>query len=370
MKLLCICPIGIGNYLLCYPAWTLLRRHLPDVELHLLALRKPILDLAGSDPLWDHIHSIDPTKQRGMADSLPFIAQLKKERYDGSLSYFPSNTWQYNLLPFCAGVKKRFAFSYRFKRMTSGSLLNSSLLAVDPRLHDVEQNIRLSTHFLKIPVPKETVSFPTLFTEKELDNARKELPEGAARYIAVHPGSSAEHGMDAKRWPAARFAELADRAASILDAHTLILGGPDELFLKQEVDAAMHTPCTVITPRPLSLTAALLIQCSLCICNDSGIMHLAACGGTATAALFGPTDEQRNGPYGANHCIIRKKDAPPPLWTAENVGNRKVPHGTDPRQWLLDLSTDEAWQQLEPFLHRHIITGHNTSRTTSPKSRT
>jgi len=90
-------------------------------------------------------------------------------------------------------------------------------------------------------------------------------------------------------------------------------------------------------------------------------MHLAACTGTPTAALFGPTDERRNGPYGANHCIIRKRNGPPPLWTAANVGSRSVPAGTDPRQSLLDLSTDEAWQQLEPFLPGTIACDNRTN---------
>ncbi|MBN1758787.1 MAG: glycosyltransferase family 9 protein, partial [Chitinispirillaceae bacterium] len=214
MKILCICPIGIGNYLLCYPAWALLQKRLPDAELHLLALRKPILDLAANDPLWNTIHCIDPTKQKGTKHSLPFITTLRRERYDLSLSYFPSNTWQYNLLPFLAGAKKRFAFRYRLKRVATGSFLNTSLLPVDTGLHDVEQNLRLSSHVLGISLPENEVRFPRLFTGDELHQVKAELPPGRNRYLAVHPGSSAEHGMDAKRWPTGRFAELADRAAA------------------------------------------------------------------------------------------------------------------------------------------------------------
>jgi ADP-heptose:LPS heptosyltransferase len=351
MKLLCICPIGIGNYLLCYPAWSKLRKYRPEAELHLLALRKPILDLANGDPLWNRIHCIDPTRRQGLRKTVSFIMQLRAEHFDVSLSYFPSNTWQYNLLPFLAGIKKRIAFRYHLKAAATLSPLNTSHLPVEPALHDVLQNLMLTTHFLGHPPTNEPVVFPVLFTDDQLRRTREELRQGSGRYIAVHPGSSAEHGMDAKRWPAERFGALADRTAALLGAQTLIVGGPDELALKKETAAAMKQPCRVIEPGSLAHTAALLKQCTLCLCNDSGIMHLAACSGIPTAAFFGPTDERRNGPYGADHCIIRKKGTQP-LWTAANVGKRVVPAGSDPRQSLLDLSVDEAWEQLVPFLQR------------------
>ena len=352
MKILCICPIGIGNYLLCYPAWKLLARYLPDARLHLLALRKPIVDLAARDPLWQRIHCIDPTKDKGPGAVVSFILRLRHERYDAGISYFPSNTWQYNLLPFLAGIRVRTAFHYLLKGTGSLSLLATSRLPVDPRLHDVRQNIMLTGHFLKKDLSEEPAEFPQLFTDDDVSRMAEFLPGGGRRYIAVHPGSSAEHGMDAKRWPAERFGVLAERAAKRLGAHVLIFGGPEETTLKRKTASCLSQPYRIIDSMPLPLTAAILRRCVFCLCNDSGIMHLAACGGVPTAALFGPTDERRNGPYGDHHCIIRKRDGTGPLWTAANVGSRSVPAGTDPRRSLLGLTVDEAWAQLEPFLHR------------------
>lgn len=158
--------------------------------------------------------------------------------------------------------------------------------------------------------------------------------------------------MDAKRWPPERFGELADRICTRLDSEALIFGGPDETELKHAVAAVMKRPCRIIEPHHLTITAALLRECILCLCNDSGIMHLAACGGVPVAALFGPTDERRNGPYGTSHCIIRKRMEGFPLWTAANVGSRAMPRGVDPRRSLLALSVDEAWELMNDFLAR------------------
>lgn len=350
-KLLCICPIGIGNYLLCYPAFDHLRKCFPDSSLHLLALRKPITDLADGDSLWDTIHLIEPTGKPDYGTILKFIRKLRSERFCASICFFPSNTWQYQLLPFLAGIPRRFVFSYRFKKIASLSFLASSHINVNPRLHDVEQNIAIAAHVTGKPFPSVSrVVFPKLFSEEDTDKAKTILLK-ETRYIAIHPGSSAEHGMDAKRWAPERFAKLADLVCEKLNAAAIILGGPDEQPLKAAVKNAMHYDAEIIEPLPLRLTAALMSRCPLCICNDSGLMHLAACSNVPVIALFGPTDDKRNGPYGNNHCIIRKPGSTP-LWRAENVGNRKITPGCNPNSSLDELTVDEAWAQCSTYIER------------------
>lgn len=353
MKLLCICPIGIGNYLLCYPSWSLLRSRLPGARLHLLALRSPIGDLAASDPLWSSTHLIDPTKQKDPAAAFRFITALRSEKFTASLSFFPSNKWQYNLLPFLAGIPRRIGFRYHLKRTASLSRLNTTTVPVDPQLHDVEQNLMFAARFLDVKPENLPVHFPELYTPSHLEQASSLLPSDTGLFVALHPGSSAEHGMDAKRWPPERFGQLADRICHRLNATALLLGGPDETGIKETASGAMTRPNVIIEPQDLRITAALLKKCSVCLCNDSGIMHLAACVGTPVIALFGPTDERRNGPWGRGHCIVRKAAEGFPLWTADNVGARHVPSGIDPRKSLLDLGVEEAWQYCDGFL-RHI----------------
>ncbi len=43
----------------------------------------------------------------------------------------------------------------------------------------------------------------------------------------------------------------------------------------------------------------------LMLTNDTGPMHLAAALNIPTVALFGPTDPERTGPYGAQHKVFR-----------------------------------------------------------------
>ena len=352
MKVLCMCPIGIGNYLLSYPACKLLGGALPDAELHLLALRHSIVDLAQIDPLWSGIHAIDPTRDRRLAKQAGIIRRLADERFDASLSFFPSNNWQSNLLPFLSRAKSRFAFSYPLKRGASLSYLNTRLLAIDPEAHDVNQNIRLASFFSGVDLSVGALVFPLLFTGKESDDAGGFLKGLGGREccIGVHPGSSAEHGMQAKRWDPLRFGELASRICATLQAQALIFGGNEEEPIKHITASIMREPNRIIAPQNLRMTAALLQRCSLLLCNDSGLMHMAACMGVPTVAIFGPTDDRRNGPIGGHNLVVRKAMAGFPLWTAAMVGVRSVDDHTDPAASLKALSVDEAWEKVEPWL--------------------
>lgn len=348
MRILCICPIGIGNYLLCYPSWYLIKKVHPEAELHLLALRKPILDLAQHDPLWSALHLIEPVKKPSMGSIAGFIRQLSRLRFSASIASFPANTWQYNLLPFLAGIKRRYAFSYPLKKHASLSWLATDRVPVDGSLHDVEQNIVLAGALLDKNLSAETVTFPELITDDDVAFTDDYLGKGT--YFAIHSGSSIEHGMDAKRWAPERFGAIADLISKKTGATALILGGNDETSLKTATAAAMTTPYRIVDQLSLKRTAALLNRCKLCICNDSGIMHLAACGGTPVIALFGPTDEKRNGPFGDKHLVIRKDLPGFPLWNALNVGVRNLPPLVNPNEPLLSLSVEEVWEKVSIFI--------------------
>jgi heptosyltransferase II len=354
MKILCIGPIGIGNYLLMYPACVALKKKRPESELHLLALRKAICDLAEGDPLWSGITMIDPTRDPSLAQQAAFIRRLWRERCDASLSFFPSNTWQYNLLPYISGVTTRHAFEYPLKQGASLSFLNTRRTPVDPNAHDVNQNFRLVSAFIGESAGEEPVTFPALWGTAERSDADAMLQSygNPPLFIGIHPGSSGEHGMASKRWDPMRFGELAGRICARLGAQALVFGGKDEEKIKHITASVVKVPCHIVAPCHLRKTAALLSRCALLLCNDSGLMHMAAGIGTPVAALFGPTDEKRNGPWGERHLVIRKPMAGFPVWTAATAGERALPDGVDPAASLRAVSVDDAWQMVGPWLAR------------------
>jgi heptosyltransferase-2 len=288
-----------------------------------------------------------------MRARLGVIGALRAERFDACLAYFPSNRWEYHLLPFLAGVKQRFAFRYHLGRWRSLSFLANRHVAVDPSLHDVRQNRAMSAAFLGSPRELPEPVFPKLYGEEERAWAARYVDEraGGKRLVGIHAGSSADHGMDSKRWPARRFGSLAGKLCGKLDARALVFGGPEERELKNEVIAAMQPGQGIAADTPsLRHTCALIDRCAICVCNDSGLMHISACLGVPTVGIFGPTDERRNGPVGRATLVVRKHLDGFPLWTAVNVGRRSAPRGVDPRASLMALSAEEAWERIDPWL--------------------
>lgn len=108
-----------------------------------------------------------------------------------------------------------------------------------------------------------------------------------------------------KRWPAASFAEVADRLQQEGYGTVVMIGGPDERAEVAVVSGWMKTPAIDLTgATTVGLLPALLSKASLLITNDSGPMHIAAAAGTPVVALFGPTSAARTGPYGVGHQVL------------------------------------------------------------------
>jgi len=108
-----------------------------------------------------------------------------------------------------------------------------------------------------------------------------------------------------KRWPVERFAAVAERLSAKGYA-VLALGAPEETP-EQRAMLSMHAAW--LTPQHLRVTAALLENCRLLVCNDTGLMHLAAAVGCQVVPVFGPTSPSIYAPPGA--AVVGETSAPP-----------------------------------------------------------
>jgi ADP-heptose:LPS heptosyltransferase len=110
------------------------------------------------------------------------------------------------------------------------------------------------------------------------------------------PGSAS---AETKRWPAARYAELADSLAR-QGLSCAVVVGPAEVRLAAKVTAAARSALPALGADLDSVElAALLARARVVVSNDSGPMHLAAAVGTPVVAFFGPTDPGRTAPSGS-----------------------------------------------------------------------
>jgi lipopolysaccharide heptosyltransferase I len=139
-----------------------------------------------------------------------------------------------------------------------------------------------------------------------------------------------------KRWPAASFAEVADRLQQEGYGAVVMVGGPDERADVAAVRGMMKTPAVDLSgATTVGLLPALLSRAALLITNDSGPMHIAAAVGTPLVAMFGPTSAVRTGPYGMGHSVLTGNVPCRPCFS-------RTCHNTLPLECLKLVSPDQV----------------------------
>ena len=147
----------------------------------------------------------------------------------------------------------------------------------------------------------QSVEFPlSRVGSTAIDTARSTV--GPGTFALINPGAAWPN----KRWPPARFGEVAAFLHDVRGLSSLVLWGPGEQALAQSVvegstGAARLAPATEI-PDLVELSRA----ASLIVSGDTGPLHIAAAVGTPAVAIFGPTDPQRNGPWSEHDVVLSR----------------------------------------------------------------
>jgi len=113
------------------------------------------------------------------------------------------------------------------------------------------------------------------------------------RFAVLNPGAAWPN----KRWPAARFGELAARLGRDLALPSLVTWGGAERPLAEAVAAHADGHAVVSPPTALGDLLALFTRASLVVSGDTGPLHLAGSVAAPLVGLFGPTRPERNGPW-------------------------------------------------------------------------
>ncbi|MGO8670386.1 MAG: glycosyltransferase family 9 protein [Capsulimonadaceae bacterium] len=371
-KTLVLCPIGLGNFVMATPSLAHLSAALGAQQVHLLALKPGIARMAEATGYFGRVHRFDP--DRGGPAQLPrALAALRAERFACSLSLFPSGDWKFAVFAFLVGAKCRVGFDYPHSKLPRR--IQHATAPVNWDAHDTDQNADLVETLLgERPQGPRTPLFPF----------RPDHPRAAElaseRYFVCHPGSSAERGMSEKRLPPREFAGFIRRAHADFGLKCVLIGGPEEAGLRDEIRAL--GPDAVLTYDSNSLTelAGLIVPARFYVGNDSGLMHISAALGKRCIAFYGPTDDRRTAPYNdclrrgepGPHLIIRRTDLDcTPCWTTRTVGaNPPCIHGDT--RCLKQMAIQAVWPRIADFIadlpEKPVLESEAVSRKRQPRT--
>jgi ADP-heptose:LPS heptosyltransferase len=153
--------------------------------------------------------------------------------------------------------------------------------------------------------------------------------------VVIHPGAASA----SRRWPPDRFAAVA-RALSDAGHRILITGSAAEKDLAHTVAglAGLHESAVLAGELDVLGMVALITDCLLLICGDTGVGHIATATGTPSVLLFGPTPPSRWGPRGRGPHVA--------VW----AGDRGDPHGDHPHPGLLLITPSRVLQASQQIL--------------------
>lgn len=112
--------------------------------------------------------------------------------------------------------------------------------------------------------------------------------------VGVNPGGDRSN----KRWSPNNFATIADRIIDEFGAKIIILGGPGEENISNEIQQKMKNDAVNLSGRlDLNDLVYIINKMDVFITNDSGPMHIGAAIRTPLVAIFGPCDPTLVMPY-------------------------------------------------------------------------
>nr|WP_238270057.1 glycosyltransferase family 9 protein [Paraburkholderia terrae] len=163
------------------------------------------------------------------------------------------------------------------------------------------------TNAMGAPAESEALSFD-LTVKDETEYTALIAAHGIEphRLVLVHPGAQ----LPSRRWPAARFAEVADTLAD--DGWQIaITGTAAEAQLTVSVLGLMTAPALHLAgSTSLGSLGALVGRARLVVCNDTGISHIAAAMRTPSVIVASGSDTQRWAPLDhERHRVVA--DYPP-----------------------------------------------------------
>jgi lipopolysaccharide heptosyltransferase II len=337
---------GLGNFIMYTPALKLLRERYPAARIDLQVGNNTGCEevLAGS-ALFDNIYNLPLSA--GVGAWVRRARAIRDTRYDLTINEFHSHAWPLALLIAASGAPFRLGHVTSpgwSRRLSRYSFMFNLPIAMREDQHEIERYLDLMTAAGARAIATNEANTFIHLTDDDRTFARRFLKDGdddgrARTIIGFQPGTSLT--MRWKQWPIERYREVISRVVADQPESQIILFGSslEEEMIREMARGLKGRISLAAGKTSVKQVAALIEQCDLLVCNDSGLMHTAVAVGTPVAAIYGPTDFRRTAPLGDRHTVIRHELPCSPCFKLEGDDQvQACPH----HDCLMTITTDEV----------------------------
>lgn len=295
----------LGDAVMTIPALLRLRTSFPDAHITLLAPPRAAEVFSGFAQVNEVL--VYRRKEEGARAFLSAMRHLRREQFDVAILF--QNAFEAALLAFLGHAKIRIGYDTQGR----GALLTHKL-----RRGDEHRNRHQTNDYLDLVAKAEHICWGQELTgertitpllaanAQQLQAAAKFLlPPQPSKLIALNVGAT---NSRAKCWPEDRFAALADRLVTELNARIVLIGAGSERDNAARVIAQMQqsqAARNLAGETSIAELIGLLARCDLLVTNDTGPAHVGAALSIPTLTIFGPTNEFETAPLGLRSALLR-----------------------------------------------------------------
>ena len=330
---------AIGDVIHALPVSYAIKERFPKAHLTWV-VEKPAYPILEDNPYIDDIILFEKKRFRTVRGFLeefrPFRHALRARKYDAALDL--QGLFKSAAIVAQSGAKLRLGTA----NMREGSsYVSHSIKGAHASGHIVERYLDVAR---ALGCRVDEVRFPVAVSPAEAASAEELLaaegvPENRS-FAVLAIGANWPN----KRWPVKYFAVLADWLYSEKLIPVLVGGGRLDESLVCDIEALTEVPPVNLVGRTsLKELAHIFKRAALVLGGDTGPVHLAAGLGTKTVMLMGPTDANRNGPYGQQQNAMEIPRTCKACW------KRRCPKGLD---CLAILSVEEVKAKIREVLAR------------------
>jgi lipopolysaccharide heptosyltransferase I len=302
VKLLIVRLGALGDIVHAIPVAVALRRAYPDAQIDwaVSAKHREILDLV---PVLNRRIVINDRGDAAGLSLLAAVRELRRAAYDVTIDL--QGLMKSALIARASGARRVIGFTGRYAREAMASLLyterydpgGAGLFAPSETRHVVRINLGvLGT--LGIPPGEPEFGLDVVVSPE----VRAAIEEAGRPFALLNTGAAWPN----KRWPAARLGALAGALYERHGMRSIVLWGPSERPLADEVVATAKGAAIVAPRTTIADIAALAREAAVMVSGDTGPTHIASAVGAPLVGIYGPTRPERNGPLGrADESVSR-----------------------------------------------------------------
>ena len=276
-----VMPSWLGDSVMATPVLRACREQCPTTRL-VAFLRPGLAEILRGLPFLNDLVEVD---SKGLGGAWRLGRAIRQSGADAVLLL--PNSFKSALGAKLSGAKTRVGYA----RDGRGWLLSNPI----PLTASQSQPIPAVKYYAELAMAALGVSsidqrLELIVTDEQGVAADTLLRDVPGRFVILNPGANR---VD-KRWPAERFAVVADHLANNHGLTVVVNGSPGERDVIGAVKSAARTPIIDLSQRGVTLGSlkAVVKRAALMITNDTGPRHLAAALGTPVVTLFGPTDHR------------------------------------------------------------------------------